>query len=102
MGISRIHIKNYKSIKNVTFWRESNRNRMCHVKQGNIDIINQHIEKEIGGKNRFNGIYTLVNYLNGYRAFLISTIQKLEYNKFIDRGMRLVADIEYCIDGILN
>lgn len=98
----RISRKKLKEINRVVFYLKSSRNHMCQVKQGDIDKINQHIEKETGCKNRFNGTYTLVNYLNGYRAFLISTIQKSEDNKFIDRAMRLVSDIEYCVDGILS
>lgn len=92
--------KKLKDINRVIFYLKGKKQRLSNVKAGNLEPLNSQIEMETNIKNRFKGKYELINYLNGYRAFLISVVKKTEDQAFIKKAQSLIQDIEFCVGKI--
>ena len=59
-----------------------------------MSALNLHIKYETNiDEDRFKGKYELINYLNGYRAFMISAIKNTE-NKNLLRKVKIIAKME--------
>lgn len=74
---------------------------MKKIKKGDISDLNTHIRKETNiTTDRFAGKYELLNYLNGYRAFIISVIKYSENEDFLSKSKNKVERLENIVDEI--
>ncbi|MDE6627689.1 MAG: reverse transcriptase family protein [Lachnospiraceae bacterium] len=93
--------KKLEEINRIVFYLKGNKERLRKIKNGDVSELNEHIKNETGVENKFSGKYQVTNYLNGYRAFLISIIKKTENKKFMGKVKNIIINIEYCVDKII-
>lgn len=89
--------KKLGEINRVLFYLKR-KEHLKEIKDGDVTGLNLKFEQETSIKiERFVGKYDLINYLNGYRAFLISIIKKNE-NKNLERIVKEIEkDVEYLL-----
>lgn len=76
-----------------------NKSNMKKVKEGDLSDLNQRIISETEAESqRFENNYALINYLNGYRDFLISMCKK---NSDIKIG-KIINEIEEIVTYLLK
>ena len=93
----RLSRKKMEEINRIIFFLSNKRN-LKKIKEGNVTELNLHIKEEKKVDcDRFNGKYELINYLNGYRAFLISVVCNTENSKHIKKIQKIIARIEYIV-----
>lgn len=96
----RISRKKLEGINRVIFFL-GKKSELQKVKGGDLTALNSHIKKETNiAEDRFKGKYELINYLNGYRAFVISAIKNTENTEFIEKSKKIIAKIESIVDEI--
>lgn len=89
--------KKLSEINRVLFYLR-NKHNLKKVKNGELSELNQKIISETAiGFHRFESNYALINYLNGYRAFLISMIKKNKNDKMGKIVNEIEKDVEYLL-----
>lgn len=89
--------KKLSEINRVLFFLR-NKNNLKKVKNGELSELNQKIIDETSiGFQKFENNYALINYLNGYRAFLVSMIKKNKNDKMERIVNEIEKDIEYLL-----
>lgn len=97
----RISRKKLVYINRILFFL-SNKENITQIEKGDISKLNLHIKNETRiTHDTFSGKYELVNYLNGYRAFMISIISNSEDKKFVKKGSNMILQVERYVDILL-
>lgn len=89
--------KKLSEINRVLFYLRK-KSDLKKVKAGELSGLNQKIFIETAANvQRFGNIYALVDYLNGYRAFLISMVKKNKNDKLEKIIDEIEKDVEYLL-----
>lgn len=87
--LSRVlfYIENHKEYKNATYYND----------------LNTFIRNQTGsGSLIFSGIYSLINYLTGNRAFVISVLKYSQDNNFCNKAEKIILRLETIILRLNN
>lgn len=96
----RLSRKKLEEINRIIFFL-SRKEELKKVKKGDVSDLNIHIKEETkSDTDRFQGKYELLNYLNGYRAFIIGVMKYSENEIFLDKSKNKIERLEKIVDEI--
>ena len=96
----RLSRKKLEEINRMIFFL-NRKDELKKIKNGDVSDLNMHIRKETNiNTDRFTGKYELLNYLNGYRAFIISAMKYSEDKYFLSKSKNKIESLENIVNEI--
>lgn len=87
----RLSRSKLSNISRVLFYIEKHKD---YKSASYYDDLNSLLSKEMKDPIQFNGIYSLINYLSGNRAFIISVVKYSKDEKFRKKAVKIITRIE--------
>ena len=89
----RLSRKKLEEINRIIFFL-NRKDELKKIKKGDVSGLNMHLRKETNiNTDRFAGKYELLNYLNGYRAFIISAMTYSEDENFLSKSKNKIEKL---------
>ena len=96
----RLSRKKLEEINRIIFFL-NRKDELKKIKKGDVSGLNMHLRKETNiNTDRFAGKYELLNYLNGYRAFIISAMKYSEDENFLSKSKNKIEKLEDIVNKI--
>ena len=93
-------LKKLEEINRIIFFL-NRKDELKKIKKGDVSGLNMHLRKETNiNTDRFAGKYELLNYLNGYRAFIISAMKYSEDENFLSKSKNKIEKLEDIVNKI--